>query len=176
MSQKDQFHLNTKQKLQIKDVRIILIVSDSSETQAFSLCDSEGHEAIDPRELRVSMRALGIEPKADEMQHYLQMETLDFSDYLSILTKKMSEKDTRESIEEAFDMFATGTTPSTGDQKFITLADLRRMSTMLWSSGQESERLTDAELREMLFAADEDKDGRVSKEEFIRYMRKTGIF
>jgi len=63
--------------------------------EAFDLFDSEGVGAIDAKELKVAMRALGFEPKKEEIRKILQ--DLDkngdgmirFEEFFDIMTIKM---------------------------------------------------------------------------------------
>lgn len=63
--------------------------------EAFDLFDSEGVGAIDAKELKVAMRALGFEPKKEEIRKILQ--DLDkagegmirFEEFFDIMTVKM---------------------------------------------------------------------------------------
>merc|ERR1711933_456885 len=122
---------------------------------------------IDAKELRVAMRALGFEPKKEEIKKMIQdidkdgSGTIDFAEFLEMMTTKMSEKDSREEILKAFRLFDDDETG------FITLKNLRRVAKEI------GENMTDEELQEMIDEADRDGDGQVSEEEFLRMMKKT---
>merc|ERR1711994_951098 len=121
---------------------------------------------IDAKELRVAMRALGFEPKKEEIKKMIadidkdDSGTIDFDEFLDMMTAKMSEKDSREEIRKAFRLFDDDETG------FITLKNLRRVAKEI------GENMTDEELREMIDEADRDGDGQVSEEEFLRIMKK----
>merc|ERR1712017_34876 len=72
MGGKKQKELTEEQKQEIKE--------------AFDLFDTDGSGCIDAKELKVAMRALGFEPKKEEV-------------------RKMIEKDSREEIIKAFRLF-----------------------------------------------------------------------
>merc|ERR1712119_17780 len=90
--------------------------------------------------------------------------TIDFNEFLEMMTTKMSEKDSREEILKAFRLFDDDETG------FITLKNLRRVAKEI------GENMTDEELQEMIDEADRDGDGQVSEEEFLRIMQKTSLF
>merc|ERR1719183_3397760 len=142
------------------------------------------------------MRALGFEPKKEEIKkmiadidkddsgtidfnEFLEMMTakmsesfslilavitIDFNEFLEMMTAKMSEKDSREEIRKAFRLFDDDETG------FITLKNLRRVAKEI------GENMTDEELQEMIDEADRDGDGQVSEEEFLRIMKKTSLY
>merc|ERR1712167_448019 len=66
---------------------------------------------IDAKELKVAMRALGFEPKKEEIKKMISdidkdgSGTIDFSEFLEMMTAKMSERDSREEILKAFRLF-----------------------------------------------------------------------
>ena len=76
--------------------------------EAFDLFDSESTGAIDAKELKVAMRALGFEPKKEEIRKILaevdkQGEgVIRFDDFLDIMTQKMLERDPVEEMKIAF--------------------------------------------------------------------------
>merc|ERR1712025_849907 len=122
------------------------------------------------KELRVAMRALGFEPKKEEIKKMIadidkdDSGTIDFNEFLEMMTTKMSEKDSREEILKAFRLF------DDDESGFITLKNLRRVSKEI------GENMTDEELQEMIDEADRDGDGQVSEEEFLRIMKKTSLY
>ncbi|KAF7649113.1 hypothetical protein LDENG_00146650 [Lucifuga dentata] len=138
--------------------------------EAFDLFDTDGTGTIDVKELKVAMRALGFEPKKEEIKRMIAdiskegSGTIDFSDFLTIMTVKMSEKDSKEEILKAFRLFdddCTGT---------ISFKNLKRVAKEL------GENLTDEELQEMIDEADRDGDGEVNEQEFLRIMKKTNLY
>merc|ERR1712124_231569 len=79
--------------------------------EAFSLFDNDASGAIDVRELKAAMRALGFEVKNDELKKMVTdidndgSGTIEFVEFLGMMTAKMGEKDTREDIEKVFKLF-----------------------------------------------------------------------
>merc|ERR1712205_209448 len=79
--------------------------------EAFSLFDSDASGMIDVRELKAAMRALGFEVENEELKKMVTdidndgNGTIEFSEFLQMMTGKMGEKDTREDIEKVFKLF-----------------------------------------------------------------------
>merc|ERR1712137_1157788 len=79
--------------------------------EAFSLFDSDASGMIDVRELKAAMRALGFEVKNEELKKMVTdidndgNGTIEFTEFLQMMTGKMVEKDTREDIEKVFKLF-----------------------------------------------------------------------
>merc|ERR1711964_598916 len=73
--------------------------------EAFNLFDGDQSGAIDVRELKAAMRALGFEVKNEELKKMVTdvdndgNGTIEFNEFLAMMTGKMGEKDTRENIE-----------------------------------------------------------------------------
>ncbi|NP_001090133.1 centrin 4 L homeolog [Xenopus laevis] len=137
--------------------------------EAFDLFDTDGTGTIDVKELKVAMRALGFEPKKEEMKKIISdidkdgSGIIDFEDFLSLMTQKMSEKDSKEEIMKAFRLFDDDNTGK------ISFKNLKRVAKEL------GENLTDEELQEMIDEADRDGDGEINEQEFLRIMRKTSL-
>ena len=125
---------------------------------------------IDAKELKVAMRALGFDPSKEEVRKLISQVdtdksgTVNFSEFLSMMTTKMGERDSREEIIKAFRLFDDDETGK------ISFRNLKRVATEL------GETISDEELQEMIDEADRDGDGEVSQEEFIRIMEKTNLF
>ncbi|XP_044285004.1 caltractin isoform X1 [Varanus komodoensis] len=177
--------------------------------EAFDLFDTDGSGSIDVKELKVAMRALGFEPKKEEIRTMIAdigkegSSTIDFEDFLTMMTKKMSEKDSKEEIMKAFRLFDDDGTGK------ISFKNLKRVSKEL------GENLTDEELQvanwdirhisagrpfhslgaptekvesklqkiisrrpwqEMIDEADRDGDGEINEQEFLRIMKKTSLY
>ncbi|EDL82838.1 centrin 2, isoform CRA_b [Rattus norvegicus] len=138
--------------------------------EAFDLFDADGTGTIDMKELKVAMRALGFEPKKEEIKKMISeidkegTGKMNFSDFLTVMTQKMSEKDTKEEILKAFKLFDDDETGK------ISFKNLKRVAKEL------GENLTDEELQEMIDEADRDGDGEVNEQEFLRIMKKTSLY
>lgn len=116
------------------------------------------------------MRALGFEPKKEEVKKMIADVDADgtgcigFEDFLSLMTQKMMERDPREEMMKAFRLFDDDETGK------ISFKNLKRVAKEL------GESITDEELQEMIDEADRDGDGEVSVEEFLRIMKKSGLW
>uniref|UniRef100_A0A673C4L7 Centrin, EF-hand protein, 2 n=1 Tax=Sphaeramia orbicularis TaxID=375764 RepID=A0A673C4L7_9TELE len=138
--------------------------------EAFELFDTDGSGFIDVKELKVAMRALGFEPKKEEIKKMIGEVDKDgtgkisFTDFLSVMTQKMAEKDSKEEILKAFRLFDDDETGK------ISFKNLKRVAKEL------GENLTDEELQEMIDEADRDGDGEVNQQEFLRIMKKTCLY
>ncbi|XP_006151669.1 centrin-1 [Tupaia chinensis] len=138
--------------------------------EAFDLFDADGSGTIDVKELKVAMRALGFEPRKEEMKKMISevdkegTGKISFNDFLAVMTQKMSEKDTKEEILKAFKLFDDDETGK------ISFKNLKRVANEL------GENLTDEELQEMIDEADRDGDGEVNEDEFLRIMKKTNLY
>uniref|UniRef100_A0A2K6FRZ5 EF-hand domain-containing protein n=1 Tax=Propithecus coquereli TaxID=379532 RepID=A0A2K6FRZ5_PROCO len=127
----------------------------------FDLFDADRTGTIDVRELKVAMRALGFDPKKEEIKKMVSeidkegTGKMNFSDFLTVMTQKMSEKDTKEEILKAFKLFDDET-------EKISFKNLKCVAKEL------GENLTDEELQEMI-------DKAVNEQEFL-CMMKTSLY
>jgi Ca2+-binding EF-hand superfamily protein len=83
-------------------------------------------------------------------------DTMDFIEFMKLLTSKMAERDSREEIVKAFKLFDDDETGT------ISFKNLKRVAKEL------GENLTDEELQEMIDEADRDGGGEVCQEDFMR--------
>ncbi|CAO1377879.1 unnamed protein product [Diamesa hyperborea] len=138
--------------------------------EAFDLFDTNGVGVIDIKELKVAIRALGFEPKKEEIKKMMldvdkdSSGKLSYGDFLTLMTVKMAEKDTKEEILKAFRLFDDDETGT------ISFKNIKRVAKEL------GENLTDEELQEMIDEADRDGDGEVNQDEFLRIMKKTSLY
>merc|ERR1712132_10327 len=128
--------------------------------EAFNLFDADNSGAIDVRELKAAMRALGFEVKKEELKKMISdidndgNGSIEFGEFLEMMTGKMGEKDTREDIEKVFKLF---------DDDNTGKISLR-------------ENIDEEELQDMINQADRDGDGEINIDEFYRTMKKKGNF
>ncbi|XP_063909615.1 uncharacterized protein LOC135127162 isoform X2 [Zophobas morio] len=138
--------------------------------EAFDLFDTDGTGKIDAKDLKVAIRALGFEPKKEEIKKMIAdvdvkgTGKLSFDDFVQLMTLKMAEKDSKEEIMKAFRLFDDDETGK------ISFKNLKRVAKEL------GENLTDEELQEMIDEADRDGDGEINQEEFLRIMKKTSLY
>lgn len=138
--------------------------------EAFDLFDTEKTGVIDTKELKVAIRALGFEPRKEEIKKMIAdfdkegSGRISFADFLQMMTQKMSEKDSNDEIMKAFRLF------DDDDTGAISFKNLKRVAKEL------GENLSDEELREMISEADLNDDGQVDQDEFLRIMKKTSLY
>jgi centrin-1 len=141
--------------------------------EAFRLLDVDGVNTIHARDLKVALRALGYEPEKDRMKKIISeidkdslSNTLMAEEFEKIMQSKLFEYENDVEIEKAFPLFAQGK-----DKNYITLNDLRRVAQEL------GENLSDDVLKQMIEEADVlDQDGKISKEEFFRVMKRENAY
>jgi calmodulin len=132
--------------------------------EAFSLFDKDGDGSITIQELGTVMRSLGQNPTEVELKDMIREVdvdgngTIDFSEFLNLMARKMKDTDSDEELKEAFKVFDK-------DQNgFISAAELRHVMINL------GEKLTDEEVNQMIQEADINGDGQVDYEEFVKMM------
>ena len=132
--------------------------------EAFSLFDKDGDGTITTKELGTVMRSLGQNPTEAELQDMINEVdadgngTIDFPEFLTMMSRKMKDTDAEEEIRNAFQVFDKNL------DGFITPAELRHIMTNL------GEKLTDEEVDEMIREADLDGDGQINYEEVVKMM------
>ncbi|XP_074820458.1 uncharacterized protein LOC141994187 isoform X1 [Natator depressus] len=137
--------------------------------EAFDLLDTDGTGTVDVKDLKVSIRALGYEPKKEELKKIISevdkegSGKINFDSFLYAMTQKMSEPESREDILKAFKLFDDNGTGK------ISFQNLKRVA------GEIGENLTDEELQEMIDEADVDGDGEVNEQEFLRIIRMNSM-
>jgi len=132
--------------------------------EAFSLFDKDGDGTITTKELGTVMRSLGQNPSEGELQDMINevdndgSGSIDFPEFLHLMSRKMHDTDTEDEIREAFRVF------DKDGNGFISAAELRHVMTNL------GEKLSDEEVDEMIREADVDGDGQINYEEFVKMM------
>ncbi|CCW71655.1 unnamed protein product [Phytomonas sp. Hart1] len=168
----------------------IVLTEDQQEEirETFELFDTDGSGTIDSKELKVTMRALGFEPRNEELLELLSdfnlqgkpssassgrpldeekefnLDVITYPQFLHIMSKKMMKRDPREEMIMAFRMFDDDETGK------ITFKNLKRVAMEL------GENMTDTELQEMIDEADRNGDGEIDEDEFLRLMKKTALY
>ncbi|GBM41432.1 Calmodulin [Araneus ventricosus] len=129
--------------------------------EAFLLFDKDADGMITAAELGVVMRSLGQRPSEHELKKMVTMVdkdgngTIEFDEFLSMMSKKLQESDSETELHEAFRVF-----DKNGDG-FISPGELRQVMTNL------GEKLSDEEVEDMIKEADLDGDGLVNYKEFV---------
>merc|ERR1712019_300400 len=138
--------------------------------EAFDLFDTDGTGRIDVKELKVTMRALGFEPKKEDIKKALAdlgkdgNSTIDFNDFYQIMEIKMGDRDSKAEMEKAFRLFDDDNTGK------ISFKNLKRVCQEI------DQPINDEELQEMIDEADRDGDGQVNLNEFLRIMKKSNMY
>lgn len=136
--------------------------------QTFDRFDVNKSGKFETKQLKFAMRALGFEPKKEEIKRITdQYDNEGFilsQDFTSLMAKRLTEKNVNEEIMKAFQLFDSQHTGK------ITFEDLKRVSNEL------GEKISDEELFEMIEEADLDGDKAVNCQEFLRIMKKTSLY
>lgn len=112
--------------------------------QAFDLFDTAGTGTIQPKDLRVSLRALGFDPSHEEIDRLVGNSStglIDFHQFLDIIITKVSEKDNPEDIHRAFNMI---------DAKHSGVITLEMMQEVIEDLGEE---MSEEEIAKMIRVA-----------------------
>jgi centrin-1 len=86
--------------------------------------------------------------------------TIDFGEWLTLMTKRVSDRDSRANINKIFALYDDERTG------FISIKNLRRVAQEL------SENISEEELQELITRADLDCDGLVSEDEFYNIITR----
>ena len=117
-------------------------------------------------ELKAAMTSLGFESKSAaifQMISDLDADgngTIDFDEWFTLMTKKVTDKDSRANIDKVFALYDDERTG------FISVKNLRRVAQDL------GENISEEELNELIVRADLDCDGLVSADEFYNIMTR----
>lgn len=131
--------------------------------EAFTLVDRDGDGIILSSEIGVVFRMLGQNPTQAELADMVtevDNETIEFPEICTLLARKVKDVDAEEEFKEAFRVF------DKDGNGFTSAAELRHIMTTL------GEKMTDAELDEMLDMAEVDGDGQINYEEYVKQMMK----
>ena len=138
--------------------------------EAFDLFDTDGSGHISTDELKQALRNLGIDARNQTLSNMMNDldknsdNTIDFDEFIDMMTAKMSDTDNREDLLKVFNLFL-GEDAGTRNDK-IRIQHLRRVAKEL------NEAMGEDELNEMIARADLDKDQGVSFDEFYAIMTK----
>jgi len=152
---KDYEHLG----IPIEDVKLI--------KEAFDLFDSDKSGSISTFELKEALETIQLNSESATLKNIMENldadknGTVDFNEFISLLSAKAAVGDTRDDLRKVFDLFTGGKTNK------ITIETLRGIAAELTDLN-----LTESEMREMILRADTDKDNGVSFEEFYQIMTK----
>ncbi|CAI9300634.1 unnamed protein product [Lactuca saligna] len=132
--------------------------------QAFSMIDKDSDGLISTDDLIGVIQTLNENATNEDVQEMMnevdngnEQGTIDFDEFLSIMSKRMKDSVSDE-LKEAFKVF------DRDQDGYISPDELRNVMINL------GERLKDEELEQMIREADLDGDGVISYEEFVRVM------
>ena len=112
------------------------------------------------------MTSLGFEAKSGAIfQMISDMDadgngTIDFGEWLTLMTKRVNDRDSRANINKIFALYDDERTG------YISIKNLRRVAQEL------SENISEEELQELIARADLDCDGLVSEDEFYNIITR----
>uniref|UniRef100_A0A6B2E5I9 Putative calmodulin-like isoform x3 n=2 Tax=Phlebotominae TaxID=7198 RepID=A0A6B2E5I9_9DIPT len=129
--------------------------------EAFMLFDKDEDGTITMAELGVVMRSLGQRPTETELRDMVNEVdqdgngTIEFNEFLQMMSKKMKGADGEDELREAFRVF------DKNNDGLISSSELRHVMTNL------GEKLSQEEVDDMIKEADMDGDGMVNYNEFV---------
>lgn len=132
--------------------------------EAFNVFDKDNDGFITSKELGTVMRSLGHNPTEAELQEMIKLYdkdesgTIDFPEFLDLMTNKMKETELEEQLIETFKVF---------DRDGNGLLSGQELKYVMAVVG---EALTDVEVDELIKQADIDGDGFINYQEFVRMM------
>jgi calmodulin len=132
--------------------------------EAFNVFDKDNDGFITIKELGTVMRSLGHNPTEMELQDMIKLYdkdesgTIDFPEFLDLMTTKMKETELEEQLIETFKVF---------DRDGNGLLSGQELKYVMAVVG---EVLTDTEVDELIKQADVDGDGFINYQEFVKMM------
>ena len=133
---------------------------------AFEAIDTDHSGTLEFAEVKAAFEKVGDKITDEELKKFFTVidkdhnNSIDFEEFLDMMTAKMSDKDSREDIQKVFNLFDDDQTGK------ISLRNLKRVAKEL------GETMSDAELLEMIERADTDTDGEINFDEFYAIMTK----
>jgi centrin-1 len=170
--------------------------------EAFDLFDTDGSGTIDVRELRIAMRALGFEPRKEELRQLVSNATGNANNgFVSGGAPSSTDSASAAHASAATAASAGGSVGVVTYAQFVHMMaqkmsqrdsreEMLKAFVLFDTEGtgrisfqnlkrvamELGENMTDAELQEMIDEADRDGDGEVNEEEFLRLMKKTSLY
>lgn len=138
--------------------------------EVFMLFDKDEDGVLSFNELNIVMKSLGQRPKEKRLLSMVRevsedqlYDTIEFNEFLQMMSKQQKEDVTIDSLLDAFRIF------DKDEDGFITVDELTRIMTSL------GERMTSKELNEMIKEADSDGDGLINYQEFCGVLCKPNV-
>jgi len=148
------------------DSNIDLTEEEISELKdAFKRFLKKGKKVIPAKDLGLVMRSLGRNPTEEELIYILHRCNTDykgnitFEKFIDIMKMQMKDNNSEDEMREAFMAF------DKDGSGYLDAEELKHFMTM------EGEKLTDAEVDEMIREWDIDGDGKLNYEEFVKMMK-----
>ena len=133
---------------------------------AFELYENNSADGkVDSQELSKLLRSLGQNPSEDELDKMIKelhidgQGTLEFPDFLKMMSKRMKDKDSDQELREAFRVFDE---EGTG---FVSASDLKYILVDIMGEKED-------EVKGMMKEVKVSKDGQLNYEEFINIVLK----
>ncbi len=131
---------------------------------AFEMFDKNKDGVITTKELANIMRSLNQDPTEEELNEMIEEVDLDkngevdFEEFVTLMNRRSRETNIEEDVLNAFKVF------DKEGNGLISVTELRHIMTTL------GDQLTEEEIDDMLKEADNDGDGYINYEEFIKNM------
>eukprot|EP00792_Barthelona_sp_PAP020_P004965 TRINITY_DN2433_c0_g1_i1.p1 TRINITY_DN2433_c0_g1~~TRINITY_DN2433_c0_g1_i1.p1 ORF type:complete len:149 (-),score=29.94 TRINITY_DN2433_c0_g1_i1:32-478(-) len=132
--------------------------------EAFMTFDRDMDGKINLTELAIIMRSLGYNPSERELVEIMNTVdtdasgTVEFSEFLAMMAKKVREADSAEDLKKAFRFFDKDKTGK------ISAYELKNILTTM------GEPLSIEDADKLIEVADRNKDGEIDYEEFVNFM------
>jgi len=131
---------------------------------AFAIFDQDSSGSIDRKELTSVCKKLGVELTAQDVENMMRhvdkdkSDTIDFEEFIQIMLdiENQAPEHKDQELLDAFNVF------DIDNDGFISKDELRQVMKNI------DTKITEEELEAMIEAIDEDGDGRVNYEEFIK--------
>merc|ERR1712046_426472 len=133
---------------------------------------TDGSGNIDVKELTIAMKALGCEPKPGEIEKMIGEVDDDgggeigFDEFLKMMTNKILNKDPKDDMIKAMRLFE----PKLDELGGVSLESVKRIA------DETNQPVSDMDVEEMFAEADADGDGVLNEEEFLRIMKRSGVY
>lgn len=158
-----------QQKTQQPQQKIKNEITEEQKREIRDAYESFEKDGINPSELKLAMKALGFDPKNEDVSRILtQIEkkgkkSIEFEEFVDLLIEKPN-NDPQVEMEKAFRILTED-----GKDK-ITVKSLKKICAEL------GENITEEEIQEMITEADKDQDEEVGLNDFVQIMKKTNMF
>ncbi|XP_040578232.1 uncharacterized protein [Lepeophtheirus salmonis] len=137
--------------------------------EVFKLFDKDEDGVLTFSELNIVMKSLGQRPKEEELLKMVRdvsedpiYDTIEFNEFLQMMSKQQKYGLDEESIKEAFKIF------DKDNDGYISVDELRNIMQSL------GEKMAQPELDEMVQVADLDDDGLINYEDFVHVLCSEG--